>query len=221
MNKKIISIGLAILCLLSLVGCNKSTSKGTFEPMIKNLEWGMTESQVVSELKDIEYTQSQGDTDLTNYIELTDPIKKFGYNCTAVLCFSKDLNTNLKDEGILSSIVLQYSDVKKDKLLSELKSCLGDNCKESSVTPGLKSYVWDSKKTMKDIPKDSFNKITSFLSNKAPNTSESALLPTIDDPVNRIIFRIAESDSGSSLTVTYYGQWERVLNYLKNTQVLQ
>lgn len=48
----------------------------------------------------------------------------------------------------------------------------------------------------------------------APKTSEFVLLPKVDDPVNRIVLRTTKSDENTWLPITYYGEWEEIINYL-------
>jgi hypothetical protein len=156
------------------------------------------------------------DNNLFSYLELNSPITKFGFNARVILTFSKEVYNSLEEEGLLCSITLGYSDVTEEELLDQMKRELGDNYRESVIAKGHKSYIWESKKKMKDLPKETFNELCTFLKSKAPNTSESMLLPKVDESVNGITLRVSEWDSGTSLVVTYWGDWEWIMNYLNN-----
>lgn len=85
------------------------------------------------------------------------------------------------------------------------------------MAPGIKSYIWKSETKMKDIPQETFDTVCTYLKYKSPNTSETILFPRVDEPVNHIVFRITKSEDRKSLTVTYYSDWEWLINYLNNT----
>lgn len=231
MEKRKLLTFLTIFSFILLSGCKKEITESTFQPIIEDLEWGMGESQVINildSMKDMDYKQynddsnadnqenNNGDNTLISYIELNRPIKKFGYNARVVLAFSKGVYDSLEEEGLLCSFALGYSDVTEEELLDQMKSELGDNYRESVIAKGHKSYIWESKKKMKDLPKETFNELCTFLKSKAPNTSESMLLPKVDESVNGITLRVSEWDSGTSLVVTYWGDWEWIMNYLNN-----
>ncbi|HEX3076838.1 MAG TPA: hypothetical protein VHQ24_08255 [Lachnospiraceae bacterium] len=230
MAKRKLLTFLTIFSVILLSGCKKEITQSTFQPIIEDLDWGMGESQVINilnSMKDMDYMQYDDDSNADNqennnegntllsFIELNSPIKKFGYNARVVLAFVKEGYDGLEEDGLLCSIALGYSDVTEEELLAQLKSELGDNYRESVLMTGFKSYIWESKNKMKDLPKETFDELYTFLKSKAPN-SESLILPKIDDPVNRIILRVSEEDSGTSLVVTYKGDWEWMINYLNN-----
>ncbi|MBS5934032.1 MAG: hypothetical protein KIC94_14295 [Clostridiales bacterium] len=231
MNKKII-ICLTILCLVSFTACKKETTDRIYQPIIKELKWGMGEDQVIkllNNMNDMDYKQydydanddNQGNSNdgntLLSIIELNSPIKKFGYNARVLLVFSKEGYDGLAGEGLFNCIILGYSDVTEEELLVQLKSELGDDYSENSMAPGIKSYIWKSKMTMKDIPQKTFDNVCTYLKYKSPNTSETILLPKVDEPVNHIVFGVTKSEDKTSLSVTYYSDWEWLINYLNNT----
>lgn len=231
MNKKII-ICLTILCLVSFTACKKETADSIYQPIIKELKWGMGEDQVIkllNNMNDMDYKQyednanddNQGnnneDKTFLSFIELNSPIKKFGYNASVLLEFSKEGYDGLAGEGLFNCIILGYSDVTEEELLVQLKSELGDDYSENSMAPGIKSYIWKSKMTMKDIPQKTFDNVCTYLKYKSPNTSETILLPKVDEPVNHIVFGVTKSEDKKSLSVTYYSDWEWLINYLNNT----
>ena len=232
MIKKIIVICLTILFLVSFTACKKETTDSIYQPIIKDLKWGMGENQVIKlldNMNDMDYKQydydandnNQGNNNegktLLSFIELNSPIKKFGYNARVMLEFSKEGYDGLAGEGLLNCIILGYSDVTEEELLAQLKSELGDDYSENSMAPGIKSYIWKSKTEMKDIPQETFDNVCTYLKNKSPNTSETILFPKVDEPVNHIVFGVTKSEDRTSLSVTYYSDWEWLINYLKNT----
>jgi hypothetical protein len=231
MAKRKLFTFLTIFSFILLSGCKKEITKSTYQPIIKELKWGMEESQVtkiLDNLKDMRYKpykvdinednqeNNTEDNNLFSYLELNSPITKFGFNARVILTFSKEVYNSLEEEGLLCSITLGYSDVTEEELLDQMKRELGDNYRESVIAKGHKSYIWESKKKMKDLPKETFNELCTFLKSKAPNTSESMLLPKVDESVNGITLRVSEWDSGTSLVVTYWGDWEWIMNYLNN-----
>lgn len=232
MNKKIIVICLTILFFVSLTACKKETTDSIYQPLIKELKWGMGENQVIKLLdnrNDMAYKQYDYDANDDNqgnknegktflsFIEFNSPIKKFGYNARAILEFSRAGYEGLAGEGLLNCIILGYSDVTEEELLAQLKIELGDDYSENSMAPGIKSYIWKSETKMKDIPQETFDTVCTYLKYKSPNTSETILFPRVDEPVNHIVFRITKSEDRKSLTVTYYSDWEWLINYLNNT----
>ena len=232
MNKKIIVICLTILFLVSLTACKKETTDSIYQPLIKELKWGMGENQVIKlldNMNDMDYKQYDYDANDDNqgnknegktflsFIEFNSPIKKFGYNARVILEFSRAGYDGLAGEGLLNCITLGYSDVTEEELLAQLKSELGDDYSENSMAPGIKSYIWKSETKMKDIPQETFDTVCTYLKYKSPNTSETILFPRVDEPVNHIVFRITKSEDRTSLTVTYYSDWEWLINYLNNT----
>ena len=232
MNKKIIVICLTILFFVSLTACKKETTDSIYQPLIKELKWGMGENQVIKLLdnrNDMAYKQYDYDANDDNqgnknegktflsFIEFNSPIKKFGYNARAILEFSRAGYDGLAGEGLLNCIILGYSDVTEEELLAQLKIELGDDYSENSMAPGIKSYIWKSETKMKDIPQETFDTVCTYLKYKSPNTSETILFPRVDEPVNHIVFRITKSEDRKSLTVTYYSDWEWLINYLNNT----
>lgn len=232
MNKKIIVICLTILFFVSLTACKKETTDSIYQPLIKELKWGMGENQVIKLLdnrNDMAYKQYDYDANDDNqgnknegktflsFIEFNSPIKKFGYNARAILEFSRAGYEGLDGEGLLNCIILGYSDVTEEELLAQLKIELGDDYSENSMAPGIKSYIWKSETKMKDIPQETFDTVCTYLKYKSPNTSETILFPRVDEPVNHIVFRITKSEDRKSLTVTYYSDWEWLINYLNNT----
>lgn len=232
MNKKIIVICLTILFFVSLTACKKETTDSIYQPLIKELKWGMGENQVIKLLdnrNDMAYKQYDYDANDDNqgnknegktflsFIEFNSPIKKFGYNARAILEFSRAGYEGLAGEGLLNCIILGYSDVTEEELLAQLKIELGDDYSENSMAPGIKSYIWKSETKMKDIPQETFDTVCTYLKYKSPNTSETILFPRVDEPVNHIVFRISKSEDRKSLTVTYYSDWEWLINYLNNT----
>lgn len=232
MIKKLIVLCLTILFLVSFTACKKETTESLYQPIIKELKWGMGENQVIKlldNMNDMDYMQYDYDANndnqvnnnegktLISFIELNSPIIKFGYNARVMLEFSKDGYDGLAGEGLLNCIILGYSDVTEEELLAQLKSELGDDYSENSMAPGIKSYIWKSKTEMKDIPQETFDNVCTYLKNKSPNTSETILFPKVDEPMNHIVFRTAKSEDRTSLSVTYYSDWEWLINYLNNT----
>lgn len=230
--KSLIVLCLTSLFLVSFTACKKETTESIYQPIIKELKWGMGENQVIKLLEnmnDMDYKQyednanddNQGnnneDKTFLSFIELNSPIKKFGYNARVILEFSREGYDGRAGEGLLNCIILDYSDVTEEELLAQLKNELGDDYSESSMAPGIKSYIWKSKTEMKDIPQETFDNVCTYLKNKSPNTSETILFPKVDEPVNHIVFGVTKSEDMTSLSVTYFSDWEWLINYLNNT----
>ncbi len=60
MIKKIIVICLTILFLVSFTACKKETTASIYQPIIKELKWGMGEDQVIkllNNMNDMDYKQ--------------------------------------------------------------------------------------------------------------------------------------------------------------------
>lgn len=216
MSKRTLLTCLTILCLISLTGCKKENKKDTYKPIIQGLEWGMKENQAIDQLTGMDYERTEEENKVISYVELSDPIKKFGYDASVLLVFDKSVCESIEEEGVLNSIVLRYSDVKEENLMEGLQKELGSDYRESVIVPEVKNYIWESKMKMKDIPEETFDNVCTFLVDKAPKTSESVLLPKVDEPVNRIVLRTTESDENTLLSITYYGEWEEIINYLNN-----
>ena len=216
MSKRSLLICLTILCIISLVGCKKEDTKGTYKPLIKGLEWGMKESQAIDKLTDTDYERTEGENKVISYVELSNPIEKFGYDASVLLVFDKSVCESIEEEGVLSFIVLSYSDVQEENLMEGLQKELGSNYRESVIVPEVKNYIWESKMKMKDISEETFDNVCTFLTNMALETSESVLLPKLNDPVNKIVFSTIKADSATSLLITYYGEWEEIINYLND-----
>ncbi|WP_455714347.1 hypothetical protein [Anaerosporobacter sp.] len=225
MRKRLLLLTLLIVFILSLTSCKKKESNKGFNPPMKGITWGMTQKDAVAVIGEGKYQIMDLDDGMHVAVILADPIEKFGSEAQIYLLFSKELCKNIENGGRLQAVVMRYQNISEEQLLTNMSDEMGDVTRDSSPVKEVKNYIWDSKATLKDLPKKDFEAIENFMNNSEyakdlvdPDSGVASNVPSKEQPINAIALKKITTDGTESLSVVYYGDWAYLLKVIKEEQ---